>query len=112
MPGITFRLTNDDEPRKLAPRLLLITRPGLSIEGQPAVAASVDPPLTGNGWGDGTSEVILVSRTRGVSIDEIINDKRLRPARVYVCRYVGQEADLPPELPQAEVEIGFWGKLE
>jgi hypothetical protein len=75
--AIDFQLSNDDEPGSLAPRRLRVTRLGLTVAGKPTVLASVKPPFTGNGWGVGTMRVLLVSRTRGRSIEDIIADQAI-----------------------------------
>jgi hypothetical protein len=71
MSNTELQLTNDDEPTRLAPLRVEVRRTVLAVEGQQAVLASVDPLLTGNGWGNGTSIVLLVSHTRGVRIDHL-----------------------------------------
>jgi hypothetical protein len=87
-----------------------VVRQGLTFAGQPAVLASVEPSLTGDGWGAGTSQALLVSRTRGVSIDEMVGDERQRPARLHVCRYLGASAQIPSEVPRSDVSLEFWGR--
>jgi hypothetical protein len=110
MPEI-LHLTNDDEPGRIGLRSVRIERTDLQVGDQQAALARVDPPLTGNGWGNGTSDVVLVSRTRGVSIQQIIDEPARRPGRVFVCRYLGDAAQLPSSVGRSDVAIEFWGLL-
>jgi hypothetical protein len=105
-------LSNDDEPGKLARRELTVTREGLNVGGQEAVLASVDPPLIGNGWGNGTTSVLLASRTRGVTIGQMLDDPSSRPGRVFVLRYLGDATQLPDSIGRDDVSIEFWGLLD
>lgn len=111
MPAI-LRLTNDDEPGKLSPRTVSIRRTDLTVEGQDAALAMVDPALKGDGWGDGTSLVILIARIRGVSVRQVIDEPERRPGRVFVCRYLGDASQMPVNLARSDVHIEFWGLLE
>ena len=112
MLELEFQLTNDDEPGKMSPRRLRVVGLDKTVSGQPAVVGRVDPPLTGDGWGNGTSDVLLISRSRGVSISEIVIDADKRPARVYVCRYRGELPEVPDDMGREDVSIEFWGLLE
>jgi hypothetical protein len=111
MPGI-LHLTNDDEPARLARRNVSIRSTDLMLGDVRAAVALVDPPLAGNGWGSGTSTVVLVSRTQGVSIQQIIDEPDRRPARVIVCRFLGDINRMPKSISRADVSIEFWGLLE
>lgn len=107
-----LHLTNDDEPARLARRNVRIRSTDLMLGDQRAAVASVDPPLAGGGSGSGTSTVVLVSRTRGVTIQQIIDEPARRPARVFVCRYLGDIKRIPKSISRADVSIEFWGLLQ
>jgi hypothetical protein len=61
--------------RASSPRYVKVQRTGPVVAGQPTVLGTVEPPLTGNGWGDGTSHVILISRNAAASIDDILAER-------------------------------------
>jgi hypothetical protein len=109
MSSGAFRLTNDDDPSSLAPRRLEIARSGLLVGEAPAVIASVGPPLD---FGESISIVLLVSRTHGRPIDDMLNRDRGRPGRVYVCQYIGDTEPIPTRLSRTDIRILFWGSLE
>jgi hypothetical protein len=112
MQDMGLELCDDDEPTKRGRRFVTVTRTGLDVAGQQAVLASVNPPLAGNGWGTGTSLVILVSRTRGVTINQMTSDPSHRPARVFVCRYLGDFERMPTTISRSDIRVEFWGLLK
>jgi hypothetical protein len=105
MPSSRLRLTNDDEPTSLAPRSMEIVREGFVVGENPAVLASVEPPLE---FGALVPAVLLISRTRGVSIDEMVDRAA---GRVYVCQYVGDSDPIPDRLSRDDLKILFWGLI-
>jgi hypothetical protein len=107
-----LHLTNDDEPARLARRNVSIRSTDLMLGDQRAAVALVDPPLTGNGCGRGTSTVVLVSRTQDVSIQQIIDEPDRRPARVFVCRFLGDINRMSKSISRGDVSIELWGLLE
>lgn len=111
MQDDTFELINDDEPGSMAPRVIRPIREDLTVAGQPAILASVQPPFTGGAWGASESEIILVSRTRDVSIHDMTARDFEHRRRVHVLRYKGAAPEIPTELSREDVSIQFWGLL-
>ena len=52
--------------------------------------------------------MVLVSRTLGVTIGEILDG---HAGRVYVCQYVGGADPVPDQLSRPELRILFWGLI-
>src|SRR6266498_1623913 len=99
MPSSRLRLTNDDEPASLAPRSIEIVREGFVVGENPAVLASVEPPLE---FGASIPAVLLISRTGGVSIEEMVERAA---GRVYVCQYIGNSDPIPDRLSRGDLRF-------
>jgi hypothetical protein len=103
-------LINDDEPRQFTPREVTIIRDDLRVEGQPALAISIEPTLE-NAAGGRLGAALLVGRHRDVVLSDFVQNPTSKGVSVFVCRFEGDIANLPRHIAKSQVSIVFWGRL-